>query len=126
MPSARTPQELYESYESAVITGDADAVLALYEQDAVFIGQPGTRSEGVEQIRAALGAFQVLKPEEMTLRPTDVVECGDIALVRSEWSVKGTTPDGEPVEIGGKGLEVLRRQADGSLKFLIDHIFGGA
>jgi uncharacterized protein (TIGR02246 family) len=126
MPSARKPQELYGIYESAAISGDADALLALYDQDAVFIGQPGQRSEGVEQIRTALQAFQVLKPEEMTLRPTDLVECGDIALARSEWSLKGITPDGEPVEVAGKGIEVLRRQADGSWKFLIDHIFGGA
>jgi uncharacterized protein (TIGR02246 family) len=108
---ARKPQELHEMWDSALNSGDAEGLLQLCEEKAVFIAQPGQRCEGLDQIRAAIEAWIPLEPR-VALRATHVVECGDLALSQSEWTLKATNPEGEPLEMEGKGTEVLRRQAD--------------
>jgi ketosteroid isomerase-like protein len=55
-----------------------------------------------------------------------VVECGDLALTKSAWTIKAKSPEGEAVEMEGNGTEVLRRQADGSWRYLIDDPFFAA
>jgi uncharacterized protein (TIGR02246 family) len=120
---ARKPQELHEMWESALNSADAEGLLQLYEEKAVFIAQPGQRCEDLDQIRAAIEAWIPLKPR-IALRATHLVECGDLALSQSEWTLKATNPEGEPLQMEGNGTEVLRRQADGSWRFLIDDPFG--
>jgi ketosteroid isomerase-like protein len=38
----------------------------------------------------------------------------------------GRDADGSPVDLQGVTTEVLRRQPDGSLKYVVDHPFGGS
>jgi ketosteroid isomerase-like protein len=40
------------------------------------------------------------------------------------WSFSGTGPDGEPVRLAASNADVLRRQADGSWRFVIDNPWG--
>jgi ketosteroid isomerase-like protein len=54
------------------------------------------------------------------------VEAGDVALVVNRWSLRGTEPDGAPVEMRGSSADVLRRQADGTWLVLVDDPWGGA
>jgi len=77
----------------------------------------------LDQIRSAIEAFIPLKPR-VALRATHVVECGHLALTKSEWTLKATNP--ESVQMEGNGTEVLRRQADGSWRYLIDDPFFAA
>jgi ketosteroid isomerase-like protein len=53
-----------------------------------------------------------------------VLEVGDLALVVGEWSFTGSGPDGEPVNLAAKNADVLRRQGDGSWRFVIDNPWG--
>lgn len=46
---------------------------------------------------------------------------GDTALTQNKWTMKATGPDGSPVDLAGQSAEVMRRQADGNWKFLIDN-----
>ncbi len=52
------------------------------------------------------------------------VEASDLALVTTVWSFTGTGLDGEPVKLAAKSADVLRRQVDGSWRFLIDNPWG--
>jgi ketosteroid isomerase-like protein len=47
---------------------------------------------------------------------------GDLALTQSKWRLD--IAGGDPVE--GTTAEVVRRQADGSWKYILDNPFGGA
>ena len=120
---AREPHEAHKLWEAAANSADFEAILDLYEKDSVFFSQPGQRADGIEQIRAALEAWRGLNPQ-VSMETKCVVQCGDIALTKSEWTVKATGPDGKPIEVAGNGTEVLRRQADGSWRFLIDDPYG--
>jgi ketosteroid isomerase-like protein len=60
----------------------------------------------------------------LDLKVTRVLEAGGLALVAGVWSFTGTGPDGNPVTLTGRNADVLRRQADGSWRFVIDNPWG--
>ena len=59
------------------------------------------------------------------MHSTDVLKSGDVALLYTKWTLKGTDPEGSPFERSGTTSDVARRQADGSWLFVIDNPFGG-
>jgi ketosteroid isomerase-like protein len=53
-----------------------------------------------------------------------VVQSGeDLAMVYNDWHMSAKRPDGEAVEASGKAIEVVRRQADGTWRFILDDPF---
>ena len=60
----------------------------------------------------------------LDLNMTRVLEVSDVALVTTVWSFAGTGPDGEPVKLAAKSADVLRPQADGSWRMVIDNPWG--
>ena len=120
---ARSPAEVNHQVLAAVNAGDLDAALAMYEPGATFVVEPGKPVTGTAAIREVLSGFIAMKPS-MTIGVPTVVESGDTALVHFHWTLKGTTPDGSPVEMDQQGAEVVRRQANGNWLFVIDNPFG--
>jgi ketosteroid isomerase-like protein len=53
-----------------------------------------------------------------------VVENGDLALTVSDYTFTSTGPDGKQTSISARGTEVVRRQADGTWRFIIDNPTG--
>ena len=100
--------------------GDLDGVLGLYEKNAVFADLEGT-AKGLADIRAAHQRF-LDSGLTLVLNDSVVVEANDTALVHWSWTVGRR--DGTSME--GVSAEVLRLQADGSWKFIIDNSDGSA
>jgi uncharacterized protein (TIGR02246 family) len=121
MPAIQ-PDDMPAVFEQAFNTGDIDQVLALYEPDAVLVPQPGQVVHGLAAIREALQGFFALKLP-IRLERKRVLVMGDIALVASSWTLSGTGPDGSAVDLGGNTTEVIRRQADGTWRYVIDDPF---
>lgn len=119
---ARKPEECDTLLGEALNRGDLDAAVALYAADAAFVREPGKVVKGHAAVREAMQGFLAIKPK-FTIS-VNAVENGDIAVLRSKWSVTGTGPDGKPVAMSGNGIEVVRRQADGTWKFIIDNPAG--
>lgn len=124
MPT-NNPEDLVETFFRAFNRGDVDAVIALYEPNAVLMAQPGQAAQGAEALRAALNGFFTLKPT-LTLEKKKLVMAGDIALSVAMWTLRGTGPSGEAVQMSGTASDVLRKQADGSWLFVIDNPWGTA
>ena len=122
---ARTPEEVVLQIIQALNTGDVEAALALYEPGATFVPEPGKAVTGVDAIRDVLNGFLALKPQ-MTIQVHQVVEAADLALVCSRWTLKGTDPDGSPVELAGLGADIVRRQEHGTWRFVVDNPFADA
>ena len=122
MPAQR-PEDAHRLFEEAFNVADLDALVALFEPEAVTFDSQGQLAEGSQAIGIALQSFLALK-SQIKLETKSAIQVGDLALLRGEWQMKGTNPDGEPIEIGHKSSEVVRRQADGTWRFVIDHPFG--
>ncbi len=60
----------------------------------------------------------------LTLETHSIVTAGDIALSLAKWSLSGTDPEGQPVQMNGTASDVLRRQSDGTWLFVIDNPWG--
>jgi uncharacterized protein (TIGR02246 family) len=116
---ARTPDELDAEWAEAFNAGDGEKLLGLYEAGAAFVLPGGDVVEGVDNIASAVGGFFALKPR-IDLQTRRVIRTGEIALVYSSWTVTGTAPDGSTVELQGEPVVVLREQADGTWKFVLD------
>jgi uncharacterized protein (TIGR02246 family) len=119
----RRPEEMHVVFSARYNAGDLDGLVALYEPNAKLVSQPGQEVQGREAIRAGLQGFLALMPRiDMTTRY--VLETGDTAVLSGQWKLTGRGPDGTAMEMGGKSVEVLRRQADGTWLFVLDHPFG--
>ena len=110
-------------FVSAMNQGNVEAALAMYEPQAVIVARPGVMAQGTAALREALAAFIALKPT-LTSEVEEVVEAGDIALYCSRWSLRGTDPAGQPVQMSGRSSDVLRRQRDGSWLIAVDNPWG--
>jgi uncharacterized protein (TIGR02246 family) len=120
---ARTPEEVARLFAQAFNAHDLEALMALYEPEATLIPQPGQVATGTEAIREALGGFLALKPK-FELEFKKAFQAGDIALLFSDWTLSGTDPDGNAVELAGQTSDVARRQPYGSWLVVIDNPFG--
>ena len=117
---AQTPEQCDLLIGEAINAGNIDAALSLYEPNATFAPEIGQSVTGLAAIREVMLGFTALNPK-LTVEVPLVLESGDIALLHSKWSLTGTGPDGSAVSMDGKGIEVVRRQADGTWKFIIDN-----
>ena len=121
--SRGTPEEVLKSIVNGINTGNLDNLISLYEPEAAFATEPGSLVHGLTGIREALASFLAMKVT-IDLKVTRVLEASGLALVTSDWSFTGTDPDGKAVQHAGKSADVLRRQADGSWRFVIDNPWG--
>lgn len=123
MTTARNPEDCHRLFADAFSAGDLEAVLSLYEPTATLVPQPGQPPVSGEAIRQALQTFLALKPT-ISITTESVIQTDDIALLRSRWTLTGTGPDGNRIEMSHRGTEVVRRQKDGTWRLIIDHPFG--
>ena len=118
-----TPEQVLASIVDGINTGNLDGLMTLYESKAAFATQPGSLSHGLPGIREGLAGFITMKGT-LDLNVTRVLEASGLALVVGVWSFAGTGPDGQPARLTGHNADVLRRQPDGSWRFVIDNPWG--
>jgi ketosteroid isomerase-like protein len=121
--STATPEQVLESIVTGINSGDLESLIPLYESEAAFAIEPGSLAPGAPGVREALNGFISMKGK-LDLDVTRVLEVDDLALVIGVWSFNGTGPDGEQVQLAAKNADVLRRQPDGSWRFVIDNPWG--
>jgi uncharacterized protein (TIGR02246 family) len=121
--STATPEQVLESIVRGINSGDLDSLTTLYESDAAFATEPGNLAHGGAGVREALAGF-ISMNGTLDLEVTRVLEVDDLALVLGVWTFNGMGPDGEPVRLAARNADVLRRQADGTWRFVIDNPWG--
>jgi uncharacterized protein (TIGR02246 family) len=120
---ARTPEECDSLFAVSVDKGDLEGLVALYEPKASLVQQDGTTASGSAGIREGLAGLVAMKPK-ITMNVTKVVRAGDdLAVLYNDWSMTAKGPDGKPIAMSGKAMEIVRRQSDGTWKFVVDAPF---
>jgi len=117
---ASRPDEASRLFEQRFATADLDGLMDLYEEGAVFTNAQGAHA-GSEAIREVLNGY-LSTGASIAMNDSVSFEAGELALVHWAWTM--TFPDGRVAE--GSTAEVLRRQSDGSWKFVIDNPDGPA
>src|SRR5204863_8928722 len=104
-------------------SGDLDGLVDnLYEDDVILVPAPGSgTASGKEAVREPLQGFLGMAGT-MSLISAAAFPNGDLALTHSHWKLD--VPGGEPM--AGTTAEVVRRQSDGTWRYVIDNPWGGA
>ena len=121
------PHALNQQWCDAFNAGDLAALMDTYEPDAVIV--PGPGAEPLQGHAAIEGAMTWFLGLGGTLRftPRYWLVSGDIAMSSIAFTMDGgKDADGNPVDLRGETAEVIRRQPDGTWKYVIDHPFGGS
>lgn len=121
---SETPGALHQRMATLFNEGSLDGLVGLYTPEATLVPEPGQSVSGRAALREALAGFVALRPREARFTTVGVVRAGDVALTRSHWSMAGSTPQGD-LKLDHHGLEVMRRQANGTWQFVIDDPFAG-
>jgi uncharacterized protein (TIGR02246 family) len=97
--------------------------MILYESDACFSSQPGQFIKGREGILQSLQGFVDMRGK-LESKIKRVFQTSNLALLISEWSFSGTGSDGNLVNFASTATDVLRQQADGTWRVIIDNPWG--
>ena len=124
---ARTPEETQVLFGEAFVRGDIDALVSLYEKDAVLVVAPGVIVTGRDAIRQALTDLraQFVGTPTFTLTPRLVLKTDDVALLISDVVLSGVGQNGQPFTFTGTTTDVVHRHHDKWL-VAIDNPFGVA
>ena len=112
------PARLPFAYQDALNAGDADAVLALFHQDATmrtFTGKVLTDHEALH----AEAAQSIAAQARLTNKLRSTLIGGDTALLVADWDLDAVLPDGTGISPTGTTTAVARQSADGSWRFVI-------
>jgi uncharacterized protein (TIGR02246 family) len=112
-------EDAHATLAAAFNTGNVATVLNMYDLNGIIVPEPGKPVSGKEKFEEAVKAILSIKGK-MEIKTVYCLQTGNLAVGRSEWNIT----DGSEVKISAKGIEVMRQQADGTWKIVIDHAFG--
>jgi uncharacterized protein (TIGR02246 family) len=103
--------------------GDIAGVMETYEARPLVMFEPGVAITDRAQIQQRFTGFAAAKPV-FTYSGHEVVVQGDTAVHIAPWTMVATGPDGAQISDNGLSVAVLKRQADGGWKMIIDNPHG--
>jgi ketosteroid isomerase-like protein len=110
--------ELHHQVEDAFNVGDIDALVALYEEDALMVRDDGATVAGHDAIREIWAGFVALGGR-IAMKTRFAVEQEDVALLSNTWEFNGAG-----MTLTATTAEVARRAPDGTWRYAIDNPFG--
>jgi enoyl-CoA hydratase len=113
------PEELAHLFAERVNSGDIEGLVALYGDEAAFVGPDGEQADGKSAIRERLQELLAAVPRLTPIGDQDVVRAGDIVLMVNRWQMRLGKGDGA-AGLEGSSTEVARRQADGGWLYAVD------
>lgn len=111
--------KLYDAWQERLNTADLDGLVDLYVEDVTYVNPEGKLMVGKSRVREDFTALLALKPQ-IVLGNRKHLTYHDTALTTNHWKLKITTTDGKSQDLNGGGIEVLRKQADGGWRYIID------
>jgi uncharacterized protein (TIGR02246 family) len=112
-------EDAHKTLAAAFNSGDMQTVLNMYDFEGIIVPEPGKPVTGRRKFEEAIRSILAIKGT-MEIKTVYCLQTGDLAVGRSEWNIT----DGKEVKVSAKGIEVMKQQADGTWKIIIDHAFG--
>jgi ketosteroid isomerase-like protein len=123
--TALQPEQCDRILLAALEAGDIETCVALYEPTAVIFKKSGETVTGPDAIRQANAALIALNARyEIEFIKSAISADGSIGTNRMKAKMTWTDAGGKLHESTFHSLEVVRRQADGSWRFVIDDPYG--
>jgi ketosteroid isomerase-like protein len=124
-PLPTEPEDVIPSLVERFNSGKVSAMMALHAPESVFIANDGRAITDHAEIAARLERdLRLGVPLVAKVRHVFVAD--DIAQIVVDWSIDGTSPDGQPVHLGGTACDIVRRGVDGCWRYIIDNNQGTA
>jgi uncharacterized protein (TIGR02246 family) len=118
---ANAPEEIHALLAEAMNAGDLDAFIDLHEPEARTIAPTDGRVvSGAAELRSALEPIFALSPR-IENEVIGKLEGDGLALTHARWALTASEPDGQVIELTGRGTVVSRRQADGSWRIVLEN-----
>lgn len=112
----KSPSDITDAFGKLFNARDRDGLLDLYAEDALLTIDGETTARGKTAIGEMMASL-LDGPLKISMTCACCHETGDTAVARSNWTL--TAPDGS-VAMAGSSAEVLRHEADGQWRFVID------
>jgi ketosteroid isomerase-like protein len=122
---ARLPDDCSRILVAALESGDIETSVALYEPTAVLFSKSGRTMTGLDAIRQNNASLIALKPTfAIDFIKSTISGDGTLATNRMKANLSWKDAEGKLVEASVDTLEVLRKQEDGSWRYIIDDPYG--
>lgn len=115
--AAKSPEETCRLFKRYMAEGNLEALLGIYDVEAVFLNQSGELKRGRQGLREVLAPLAAAKTN-FDFRIIQIIQAGDIALMHTRWRQVSS-----PQPASMHAVEVARRQADGTWSWLIGDPF---
>jgi ketosteroid isomerase-like protein len=113
---ATTPEQICHLFKQYMAEGDVEALLSLYDPEALFLNSSGEIKQGRQGLRGELAPLASAKAVfDFSIK--QIIQSGDIALMHTQWTVSSPRPMSE------YAIEVARRQPDKTWCWLIGDPF---
>jgi ketosteroid isomerase-like protein len=113
---AKSPEQICQLFKQCMAGGDIEALLSIYDPEAVFLNQSGEVKHGRQGLREELAPLASAKAIfDFSIK--QIIQSGDIALMHTQWTVSSPQP------MSVYAIEVARRQPDGAWCWLIGDPF---
>lgn len=119
------PNEGHEIYTKALNEKNLNVLEDIYADDAVMVSPGGKVIQGKKDIHQFF-VDTIKNIDAITLTTVFRMHYKDTAVFRSKYRAVFNAPDGKKVTQATSGIEVMRKQNDGSWLFVADHHYGCA
>lgn len=114
------PSDMNETFARAFNSRRLENLLGLYEDNAIHkVDGSETVFRGKREISVELERL-LQSPGSMVSVNNFCIQHEDIALLRADWVLR----DADKIIASGSTAEIVRRQADGSWLYIVDHAAG--
>jgi len=114
--------ELSREWSGIVNSGDIDAIVSHWDENAVLLPPGSPMIEGRDAIRAYVESSSAIPGFSITWEPERafISNSGDMAYMIERNEVTFNDQDGELVEVPGKVVTIWKKDSDGEWKNVID------
>ena len=121
--SADSPEALSTAFAAAINSGDVEAALDLWIEDAAILRPDGQAVRGREAIGPALHAL-VDNGASVKVEVSELFTAGDVAVATGTLTLSGAGADGTPYTQTSQSVVVYSRGQDGRWRVAIDAPWG--